>query len=244
MDIPDLTLYFKEPSFIVAIADLIVIAGLAWRYALNMTKLEQDVLKIANDNSKFIFEIEKLEKEIEKISRENNKILTEVDKLKTEIAKEKIEKVILLAKYKREYFSLLYESVDINKRFNELYTKTKRPSEKLKALFEEMDRFIFEKILPSVNEMAMVADYFYSDDIERRVDFIEEIVIPCFVMLEKHFAYFNEPDILKKSKQIETVVYKENLLTTTRFLLSSPDSEPKQYALDLSKKFIKAERVG
>ena len=174
---------------------------------------------------------------------DTNKLKSEVAKLKTEITKEKIDKVILLAKHKREYFSLMYEAVAINRKFNKLYKITKRPSEKLRALFEEMDKFMFEKILPSLNEMSMIADYFYSDDYDRRIDFIEEIIVPCFIMLENHFAYFNQSDILKKSKQSETVVFKENLISTTRFLLASPDCEPKNFALSTSKKFIVTSRI-
>lgn len=174
---------------------------------------------------------------------DTNKLKTEIARLKSEITKEKIDKVILLAKYKREYFSIMYCAVDINRRFNKLYKITKRPSDKLRLLFEEMDKFMFQEILPSLNEMSMIADYFYSDDSDRRLDFIEEIIVPCFIMLENHFSYFNQPDILKKSKQTETVVFKENLLTTTRFLLASPDSEPKRFAISTCAKFIVTSRI-
>lgn len=174
---------------------------------------------------------------------DTNKLKTEIARLKSEITKEKIDKVILLAKYRRDYFALIYQSISINKKFNALLAKTKRPSNQLKVLFDEMDRFIFENVLPSLNELTMIADYFYSDEPNHRLDFIESVIYESIVMIEYHFSYFNRPDILKKSKSEKTIIHRNDFTSVIRFLESSPNSEPKKRSLKLLFSFIETEII-
>lgn len=133
-----------------------------------------------------------------------------VDKIKSDINKDKIDRVLQIAAMNREYNEMHIVLFDKLKSF------LKNTKSKLKR--EEIDRYYFDKLLLKLQEITLVNDFFYNEDIMKRNDFIECILTPFLHLTLKCFNYINSEEVLKSTKSDKTEIQRIDILPIIRFI--------------------------
>ena len=133
-----------------------------------------------------------------------------IEKIKSDINKDKIDRVIQIAAMNREYNEM---QIVLLKQLKSFLKNTKS---KLKR--EQIDRFYFDVLLLKLHEITLVNDYFYSEDIIKRNDFIESIITPFLRISLKYFDYINSEEVLKSTKSDTTYIQKVDILPVIRFI--------------------------
>ncbi len=133
-----------------------------------------------------------------------------IEKIKSDINKDKIDRVIQIAAMNREYNEM---QIVLLKQLKSFLKNTKS---KLKR--EQIDRYYFDVLLLKLHEITLVNDYFYSEDIIKRNDFIESIITPFLRISLKYFDYINSEEVLKSTKSDTTYIQKVDILPVIRFI--------------------------
>jgi hypothetical protein len=133
-----------------------------------------------------------------------------IEKMKSDINKDKIDRVIQIAAMNREYNEMQIILLD---KFNSFLKNTKSKSKR-----EQIDRYYFDILLLKLQEITLVNDFFYSEDIIKRNDFIESIVNPFLHLSLKCFSYINSEDVLKSTKSDKTEIQRIDILPIIRFI--------------------------
>jgi|JI10StandDraft_1071094.scaffolds.fasta_scaffold283077_3 hypothetical protein len=133
-----------------------------------------------------------------------------IEKIKSDINKDKIDRVLQIAAMNREYNEMHIVLFDKLKSF------LKNTKSKLKR--EEIDRYYFDTLLLKLQEITLVNDFFYSEDIIKRNDFIESIVNPFLHLSLKCFSYINSEEVLKSTKSDKTEIQRIDILPIIRFI--------------------------
>ena len=133
-----------------------------------------------------------------------------IEKIKSDINKDKIDRVIQIAAMNREYNEM---QIVLLKQLKSFLKNTKS---KLKR--EQIDRYYFDVLLLKLHEITLVNDYFYSEDIIKRNDFIESIITPFLRISLKYFDYINSEEGLKSTKSDTTYIQKVDILPVIRFI--------------------------
>lgn len=140
----------------------------------------------------------------------SRKVNADIEKLKSDINKDKIDRIIQIAGMNREYNEM--QVVLLNK----LESFLKNPKSILKRT--QIDRYYFDVLLIKANEITLVNDSFYSDEIIKRNDFIESIIIPFLKLSLKCFSYINSENVLKSTKSDKTEIQRIDILPIIRFI--------------------------
>lgn len=174
---------------------------------------------------------------IYKTNKESDKLRAEMDKLKSDMAKNNIEVVMKVASHKREYNTICSNINQKVIQFNNPKTKSKTTLNKLR---DEIDKHIFTEFIPIVNELSMINDYFLQNEFERRIDFIEDIIIPSMSMLKSYLTSFNSDVVLEITGGEKTYISKSDFVGINRFLVNTPNHETKDKSLGLIKEICQS----